>query len=291
MVAGIGLPGLRTGLCDWAGSSPSKPAPAGSSLAALGASSETDAQITIKTAEGDTVAITLDSQIDATYAFYSRPGTEGATGLRAEVLTASASREVSISVQGDLNEQERADISSLVKQLERVIRSFLKGNTNAAIQQAIGGPSLDSLAGYALNIEHTDSLALIEATGGANPDATTTGTVSQPAVLPMPASPAVDEGDAVAPPPVATPGAENPLGRPSPAAQDVLDQIARAAKDSGVDLAKSGGMLMRMLRKLLHQMRREAGMKSFRPLLAEVSSRLPRHLQDSNLTARDREAR
>jgi hypothetical protein len=246
MVTGIGLPGFRTGLYGWAGSSPGKPGPAGTSLVALGASSETDAQITIKTAEGDTVAITLDSQIDATYAFYSRPGTNDATSLRAEILTASASRDVSISVQGDLNEQERADISSLVKQLERVIRSFLKGNMSAAVHQALGGPSLDSLAGYALNIEHTDSLALIQAAGGA----------------------------------------ENPLGGPSPAAQDVLDRIAGMAKDSGIDLAKSGGSLMQMLRKLLQQMGREAGMKSFRPLLAEVSSRLPRHLQDSDRAAR-----
>jgi hypothetical protein len=279
MVTGIGFPVFRTGLDGWARSWPCRSGPVDSGLVALEASSETDAQITIRTAEGDTVAISLDSQLDATYAFYRRPRTGDGAGLRAEALTISASRDVAVSVQGDLNEQEMADISSLVKRLEQAIRSFLKGNLSAAVHQSLVGPSLGSLAGYALDIEHTDSLAVIRATDGANQDATTPGTVSKPVPRPMPVGPALDEGATIGAAPLATPGVGDSLSGPSLAAEHLLDEAFKAARDSGIDLAKSGRVLVPMLSKLLHQMGREPGMKPFRPALAEISSRLDRQLQ------------
>jgi len=279
MVAGIGYPVFRTGLDGWARSWSSRPGPVDSGLVALEASSETDAQITIRTAEGDTVAITLDSQIDAAYAFYRRPRTGDGAGLRAEALSISASRDVAVSVQGDLNEQEMADVSRLVKRLEQAIRSFLKGNLSAAVHQSLVGPRLGSLAAYALDLQHTDSLTVIRATAGADQDATTPGTVSKPVLRPMPAGPAPDEGATSGAAPPAMPGVGDSLGGSSLAAGHLLDEAFRTAKDSGIDLAKSSGVLVQMLRRLLHQMGREPEMRPFRPALAEISSRLDRHLR------------
>ncbi len=289
MVSAIGPSTYRTGLSDWTGSPPSKPAAVSADLVALGASSETEAQIAIRTAEGDTVTISLDAEAEAAYAFYRRPATADAAGLQARVLTTSVSRELSLSVQGDLSEQERADIARLLQQIERVIRSFVKGNENAASHQALAGPRLETLAGYALNLQHTDRLTMVQVADEPDASPSTTGAVSQPAILPMPAGPAADEDAGTPATPVKT-GTETPLGGPTPVAGDVLDEIVELAKASGVDLPKVGAQLAKTLRQSLHRLGTEAGAQPFRPLLAEISARLPGRLHEAARADRGAEA-
>jgi hypothetical protein len=261
MVTGIRLPSFYyPGMNGLAGGPPRREAPVASDLLALQATSETGAQISITTDEGDTVTITLHSELDANYAFYRRSG--DGTSIEATAFTASASRDVEISVQGDLNEQERTDISNLLKRLDHVIRSFVKGNFNAAVHQALEGPSLDSLSGYTLNVEHTDSLTLIRATGGAPQGSSDPGTQE---FSPLPRA-----------------QIQSPLGGPRPEVKDVLDEMLKAAKESRIDLAKSGKVLVKLLRQLLHRMAHEPGMGPARPALDEIAARFPEHLRSAD---------
>lgn len=285
MVTGIGFPFYSPSLYGWGSAPPrkeAKEAPVANNLLAVQASSDTDAQISITTAEGDTVTISLHSDLDAGFAFYRPSGTDGGTNVQAAVLTSSASRSMEITVQGDLNDQEKADVSNLLNRLEHVIRSFLKGHFGAAIHQALEGPSLNSLAGYSLDVEHTESLTLVRASDSATQDPAGTGTIDQPATQPTP--------ETTPPPDPATDGVsflprspvQSPLGGPQPDVKDVLDQLVKTAKDSGIDLDRFAQVLTRMLRELLHQIGREPGMEPARPALKEIGARFPEHLHHAH---------
>jgi hypothetical protein len=118
---------------------------------------------------GDTVTISLGSEVDTSVALYDRQG--GAHGFRiaASSLVGSSRRDLEISVQGDLNERELSDIRHLLGRLGRVIRSFLRGDLDVAAARAPGGDGLESLAGYSLSMERTTTLTMIRAAGRAPP--------------------------------------------------------------------------------------------------------------------------
>ncbi|HVP15390.1 MAG TPA: hypothetical protein VMS88_07585 [Terriglobales bacterium] len=185
MLSGIGCTGPLFALADWIRSrSGATSAPAESGMA-VDASSDTEATIVIRTKEGDTVSISLDTETDATYAFYRRTGTEGA--VRAAALTTSTHNEVSVAVQGDLSQEEISDISHLLRRLGRAIRSLLRGHPSAALRRATAGGHADSLAGFSLDVERSNTLTVVQATAGVADPATQ---ITRPATA-APLGPAV----------------------------------------------------------------------------------------------------
>jgi hypothetical protein len=276
MVTGIRLPYFSPGWNGWTGALRRQGANASTDLAAVLASHEVSAEINITTDDGDTVTISLESEADAGYAFYSRPASGGEGGLKASALVASVSRDLEVSVQGELDDEELADISSLLKRIELVIRNFLKGNFAAAAQQALGGADLDSLSSYSLDVEHTDTLTLLRKTEGAPQDSTGTGVIDKPMAQPLPV---YTPGDETAPSTLPRPALEGPLGPPRPEVSEVLSHIGRTARDSGIDLARLGKLLTRLFQRLLHEIGREPGMELAQPVLDELSARAPEHLE------------
>ncbi len=149
-----------------------------------------DASLTIKTAEGDTVTLTAHTEVNAlkaklTYAPSDAPA--GAAGAapsgakpaqghddgdgdddKAEGVTKGSLREIqidekiSVSVQGDLSEQELSDIKKLVSNLGSALKDFRAGADHDNDQDG-GANSLTkldtsgfgSLAGFELHAEHT----------------------------------------------------------------------------------------------------------------------------------------
>ncbi|HMA46018.1 MAG TPA: hypothetical protein VKP11_02230 [Frankiaceae bacterium] len=196
MMNGIG-PAPRS-LAWWTRAAGARLSGADGTLLAARTTSATDASIGIATDDGDTVTISLSTEAQAAYAWYRRDGTGGGTAL-----AASASRETGITVRGRLDQEELSDIARLVARLLRSVRSVLKGNVSAAVHQALGGPSLDTLAGFTLGVTHSESLSLVAAAGGPIEDG---GTAS-----PDPVGAPID----VAAQPVAAPVVGAPA-RPSP---------------------------------------------------------------------------
>jgi hypothetical protein len=104
------------------------------SVAAASATRTVDASLSITTKEGDTVSITADFDMTATYA--SLRGHGG----RASAWNASSTSQVSVQVQGDLSEQEMKDISRVVKTFLHDLRAMLKGRDVSVANVANGDP-------------------------------------------------------------------------------------------------------------------------------------------------------
>jgi hypothetical protein len=124
---------------------PATRAPGGSTSAvAASATRDVDASLSITTKEGDTFSITASFDTTATYA-----GIRG-RGEHANAWSFSASSQVSMQVQGNLNEQEMKDISRIVKTFLHDLRAMLKGRDVSVANVAEGNPStLESVSATA----------------------------------------------------------------------------------------------------------------------------------------------
>jgi len=264
MVNGISpaLYGLDPSL--WSATQARREASTATNLLAVQASSETKAEIDITIKDGDTVTISLASDTEAGYAYYRRTGPDAGSELEARAFVASASRELQITVQGSLDQEELADITKLVRQLGQAIRNFVRGDTTASARQALNVKARDSLSGFSLELEHSDNLTLIRAGTAMKTDPVDTVVFEKPVAQPMPVLPFVKG----APPP--------------PNVTGVLDAMRKTLEDSGIDLGKSGGLLVKALQRLLQSIAEEPGNEPARPALKEISTRLPEHLRRAN---------
>jgi hypothetical protein len=273
MVTGItpAFSGLDT--TAWSAAQARRDPTGATDLLAVQASSETEADIGITTKDGDTVTISLHSDVEADYAYYRRTDPTAGSELEARALVASASRELKITVEGSLDAEELSDIASLVKQLGKAIRSFVKGHTTQSARQAFDTPALDSLAGFTLDMEHSDSLTLVRASAtGTAP--TPTVMFEKPVAQPAPALPSGGDD--------ASGSAPRDLAWTDPVSTDVtpvLDAMRRSVDASGLDLARAGRVLVKALQQLLKRVADEPAGRTARPALEEISTRLPAHLR------------
>jgi hypothetical protein len=112
--------------------------------------------LTITTDEGDVVTLHAASSMEVSYASLRarERGPEGASRRSATAREVSLTREISMTVEGDLSEQELADIRRLVSRLEPVLAGFKPGEAQAFALR-LDASEFDSLAGFQLTIERT----------------------------------------------------------------------------------------------------------------------------------------
>jgi hypothetical protein len=271
MVNGISPALYGLDATSWSATQARRESSTATNLLAVQASSDTTAEIDIATKDGDTVTISLSSDVDAGYAYYRRTGPAAGSELEARAIVASASRELQITVQGSLDEQELADIAKLVQQLGQAIRSFVRGDTTASARQALDVKALDSLSGFSLDMAHSDSLTLVAASAATQTGPVGTVVFEKPAAQPAPVLPSA--GDAAA-----TISPDSPHGE----VHGVLDAMRKSVEDSGIDLARAGSLLVKALQRLLRNIAEEPGSEPARPALEEISARFPQHLHRSD---------
>lgn len=249
-----------------------------SRLIAAAASRETDAEISITTAEGDTVTIGLHSEADVTYAGYR------GQGRRADSLSVSTSQSIEITVEGDLSEQEKADVANLVKQLSQVVRGFLSGSPTATMDASGEGDVSTTIASFSLHVDQTRTVTVMASIGepdsgsDAASEPSDTGdapAIAAPAPEPVPMAYRTPVTDA--PAEAATVDAKATPATPS-ISESVLDQLMNAVKESRMDLRRMGRALAHSLVHMLRHMERERGMERSRPALREIANRLPERL-------------
>lgn len=124
-----------------------------------------DVQLQIRTDDGDTVTLTLHAQTDSLAASYrSRAtGEDGRSKTAMELRSLTSTREMSISVEGSLDEEEMAAIDALAAQVGRAVQGFFEdGAPIAAALAGVGSePVLEPLAGFRLDVSRTDTLDLL----------------------------------------------------------------------------------------------------------------------------------
>jgi hypothetical protein len=98
-------------------------------LNALSVSAEQSAEITILTDEGDTVMLSSREQAEANLLTYEHLSCtrQGYHLQDLQQLDFEAESEFTLAVQGDLNDQEMADIQALLQDLGGILKAFLTG--------------------------------------------------------------------------------------------------------------------------------------------------------------------
>jgi uncharacterized protein Yka (UPF0111/DUF47 family) len=126
-----------------------------SQLVARAVFSRQDTDFTIVTSEGDRVTLSYDSEFEAacvTYDSLARVSGDS-SGFHGEILGFHASREFSISVEGELNEQEVEDIKKAVKAVSKIMRDFLLGDIDHATERAVKIAKLESISSVEASLQ------------------------------------------------------------------------------------------------------------------------------------------
>lgn len=124
-----------------------------------------DAGLTIKTREGDIVTLSTSrfSQLNAHE--YTSQGTMTSKNGQASAryherqIELASGESFSFSVQGDLNEQELADIENIISGIDGIIYEMAEGDMDEAVARALSMESYDSVAMYQANLSVARSYA------------------------------------------------------------------------------------------------------------------------------------
>ncbi|WP_105170374.1 DUF5610 domain-containing protein [Pseudoalteromonas sp. T1lg24] len=118
------------------------------------------ASFEIKTAEGDIIKLTYNSQFSSSEQLSYNKSEEGESLSYSS--TQSSSQAYSFSVEGDLNEDEVAAINELMSELQEVSNEFFNGSLDEAFEQA-KNLNLDSpqLVAMSMNLQQTEVRASV----------------------------------------------------------------------------------------------------------------------------------
>jgi hypothetical protein len=191
------------------------------SLLQMSASTETTKSLTVTTDDGDKVTLTTHTAASLGYARYDYRGRLDGERVRfsAEALNVTVSQDVSLSVEGDLSDQEKADIAKLVGVLEGAVKKDAADDPTGTLASALAdNGDLGSLAGFEYTVTRAVNVSIAQvqrttkgtpaaapATGGSTPavpaptgdpvGGTSSAPASSPATQAAPASPAKATGD------------------------------------------------------------------------------------------------
>lgn len=111
-------------------------------------SEQRSTDLTITTVEGDTVSLSLTTAMDATAGTYERQSLwgGGAGASRSAYFDFSASRSLTLEIDGELSEAEMEDIRQAVKAIGSMVEDFLSGDLEEMAEDGQLLKELDSIA-------------------------------------------------------------------------------------------------------------------------------------------------
>ena len=126
--------------------------------------------LTIKTREGDIVTLSSSSFSELDSFEYNSRGeirTDSANASMSQhtrEITLTTGEQFSFSVQGDLNEQELADIEAIVKGVDSIAAEVAQGDMDEAFEKAMSMGNYSSVSMYSAEISHQRSYSVAEET-------------------------------------------------------------------------------------------------------------------------------
>ncbi|MDP1769927.1 MAG: hypothetical protein Q8L74_14140 [Nitrospirota bacterium] len=167
-------------------------------VSGVAVSTDFSGRLSVTTAEGDKITISANLQSNFRAVSYkSHAEGDGKTvDVNAKYAEYSLKQEFGVTVEGDLNEQEVKDLTSLFRKVANIFKKVLSGQDDAALAKAVKlGESFEnysSLSALDLNVDYERSVTAFAAqlTGEVVGQA---GTAPE-AVLPAPTTPAVTQG-------------------------------------------------------------------------------------------------
>ena len=127
-----------------------------------------EAGLTIQTREGDVVSLSSESFAQFASSEYNSRGIVQARdsslhqNFHQRTIALYTEESFSFSVQGDLNEQELADIDAIIQGIDGIIGQMAAGNMDDAVSQALEMDTFDSISMYAADISFVQQYAYQE---------------------------------------------------------------------------------------------------------------------------------
>lgn len=137
-----------------------------SRLTQVQAETHTSADITLVTAQGDKVTLSTDAMLQAAYTRYDAHGRlQGhRTERHAETFQLASANEISLQVEGDLNDAERADIQQALDTFERFATDFFNGKVDKPANRVFDLGNLNTLRSIDATLELSQSLTVSQQT-------------------------------------------------------------------------------------------------------------------------------
>lgn len=128
------------------------------------ASQEQHLEMELVTAEGDRVTLSLESKSSALTASYTEmPAGTGRVSLcKGELCTNELERFISLTVEGDLNEQEKKDLRKVLKTLKTMMGHFVNDRLKPMLAKAKQLGNLDSVAGLSVEMSYSRQVLVAE---------------------------------------------------------------------------------------------------------------------------------
>jgi len=126
------------------------------------AQTSTSTNVNFITAEGDRVSLSAGSEVNASFGTYTFQGlAKGqAVNLQSQEFSTSIRSDFNLLVEGDLNEQEQADIQAFLQSAQDLLKELGTGNVEKAAEAALSLGDLDSLSSAALFFRQETTVSL-----------------------------------------------------------------------------------------------------------------------------------
>ena len=130
------------------------------------AETHTSADITLVTTEGDKVTLSTEAVMQAAYTRYDAHGRLRGYGLErhAETFQMASANDISLQIEGDLNDAERADIQQALGTIEQFAADFFDGKGDEAPNQLFKLGNLNTLRNIDATLEFSQSLTVSQQT-------------------------------------------------------------------------------------------------------------------------------
>ena len=121
-------------------------------------------EITITTADGDSVTLNTAFLFEAGFTAYAQSGEINGSiyNISASSASVNISKEFSLSVEGELDREEIRDIAKAIREVNKIMRRLLSGDTEHALKRASKLYRLDSLTGIEATVEAGKSVSVTE---------------------------------------------------------------------------------------------------------------------------------
>jgi len=122
--------------------------------------------LNLTTNEGDKISISLAARTQSDYLKYLETGQdkEGSYARQLQMFSTNSEQNFTMTVEGNLNEQERKDIDKVLKTIDKMMTNFVQGHLEPMMTKANGLPQLDNISGLSLKMSYTRDVLVAQQT-------------------------------------------------------------------------------------------------------------------------------
>jgi hypothetical protein len=129
-------------------------------------STSQNVELNLTTDEGDTVSISLAASTQADYLKYLETGQDqdGQYANQLQMSSSNSEQGFTVTVNGDLNEQERKDIGKVLKIVDQMMTNFVQGHLEPMMAKAGKLSQLDSISDLSLEMSYSRQVLVAQQT-------------------------------------------------------------------------------------------------------------------------------